>query len=168
MLSDLIEGEEHLVGAGILATSLLGDPRATLAGRPRLDHVAWGIAGACGTLAISLLYALVLGLRLDWEWQAPAPTVVLGLAVLPAVVEEWLCRGVLWAACRRLTTTGSTIVITAVLFGLMHVLAWGPFGFPSRALGGLVLGLLRARTNSLVPCLLAHLLNNTAAACIES
>ncbi len=81
--------------------------------------------------------------------------------VLPAL--HLGARLLLWTACSRLTTTRRTIVATAMLFAFMHVPGWGLLGIPHRAAAGVVLGILRARTGSLVPCTLAHFLNNAVA-----
>ena len=83
------------------------------------------------------------------------------MAVLPALVEEWTDRGVLWLAIRPLVSERMTILATALVFAFMHGLD-GSFllGFPHRFVAGLLLGWLRARTGSLVPCILAHFLHN--------
>jgi membrane protease YdiL (CAAX protease family) len=73
------------------------------------------------------------------------------------VIEEWLCRGVLRAAVRRIVAVRGAILVTAVLFALMHGLQ-GPalVALPHRFLGGIAFGWLRARFGSLLPCMLAH------------
>jgi membrane protease YdiL (CAAX protease family) len=55
-------------------------------------------------------------------------------------------------------------MITALLFALLHGLGGtDPFEIPHRFTGGLVLGWLRHRTASLLPCILAHLVHNLLA-----
>jgi hypothetical protein len=82
--------------------------------------------------------------------------------VLAPLLEEWLCRGVLWAACRRALSEGGAIFATAAVFGVLHGLQ-GHLAIPHRFVFGLALGWLRARSGSLVPGVLAHALNNLLA-----
>ncbi len=82
---------------------------------------------------------------------------VLSLSVLPAVAEETLFRGFVLTGLRTRFRTGSAVILTAVLFALMHV---DPFRFlPVLLLGG-ILGFMTATTGSLYPAILVHALNN--------
>ncbi len=86
------------------------------------------------------------------------------IALFPAVVEELLDRGVAWTAVRHVVGVSQTIFATALLFGFLHAFnGAGLLEVPHRFLMGLVLGWLRARTGSLVPCMVAHGLNNLLA-----
>lgn len=151
---------------------LLGAPRATLAASPRGPDMLLALPAAAVTLAFGFAWVLLISRTVGHAeriaFGMPSIELLLVLAVLPAVVEEWLCRGVLWTACERLTTTRRTVAATAMLFAFMHVPASGLLGIPHRAAAGVVLGLLRARTGSLVPCALAHFLNNAVAAAAMS
>lgn len=89
---------------------------------------------------------------------------LLMIAVMPALVEEWMCRGVLWVALRPISTRWTTIVVTAALFAFLHGLNGGfLLELPHRFVMGLCLGWLRATTGSLWPCVLAHFLHNGTA-----
>jgi membrane protease YdiL (CAAX protease family) len=57
------------------------------------------------------------------EWQPSVPIAILLLAVLPAVVEEYVFRGVLFGALRSLTPLAAAVVISSGLFGLSHLSA---------------------------------------------
>jgi membrane protease YdiL (CAAX protease family) len=82
-------------------------------------------------------------------------------AVLPALIEEWMCRGALWVALRPIAARGTTILTTAALFATLHGLNGGfVLELPHRFVMGLLLGWLRARSASLWPCVLAHFLHN--------
>jgi ABC-2 type transport system permease protein/sodium transport system permease protein len=89
--------------------------------------------------------------------------VILALAIVPGVCEEFFFRGVLFSSLRSVTTPWRTIVGAAALFGLFHVVA-GTMLAPERFLPstflGLVLGWVRLRTGSLWPCILLHAVHN--------
>jgi len=125
-----------------------------------------------GLLAFALNSAWVLFFErvLGGGASAPAPGaqelfVMLGaMVVLPALVEEWLCRGVLWQALARHAPRSAVVFLTALLFALLHVLGgWSWLEVPHRFATGLLLGLLRARSGSLGPCVIAHGANNLLA-----
>lgn len=155
-----------LVGA--LGVWRLGALRGTLAAAPQGRDLPLAVPAAALMLAFGLAWAfavaLLSGETAELSFGVPPLGLLLEVAIAPALVEEWLCRGVLWNACERLTTTRRTIAATALLFALMHVPAWGLLGLPAHAFAGIVLGVLRARTRSLAPCALAHFLNNAVAA----
>jgi membrane protease YdiL (CAAX protease family) len=109
------------------------------------------------------------GLAPEAPWAGdPRWLVWLGWAVLPALGEEWLCRGVLWEAARRALGAAGTIALTATLFGFLHALNGGLLlEVPHRLAFGLLLGWLRWRSGSLGPCVLAHLVHNGLAILAE-
>jgi membrane protease YdiL (CAAX protease family) len=95
--------------------------------------------------------------------SAPSADALLGAVVLAPLCEEWLCRGVLWSAVRRGAGNAATILTTATLFALLHLSAApAPGILPSQLVGGFLLGWLRVRTGSLLPCVLAHAAFNAA------
>jgi len=75
------------------------------------------------------------------------------------LVEEWLCRGILWHAVRRLFRPFMAILITATVFTLAHGLDRAS-EFPYLLIGGLMFGWLRHWSGSLSPSLLAHSVTN--------
>ena len=90
---------------------------------------------------------------------------VAAIAVFPATCEEILFRGtVLPALVRPLGATGA-VLTSAVMFGLIHLDPVGDAAaftrIPFAILVGVGLGLLRVRTGSLVPPILAHGILNT-------
>ena len=81
---------------------------------------------------------------------------LLTVAVIPGIFEEVLFRGVVLAKLRPYGK-GPAIIISAVLFGLMHQNA-GQFLYAMAA--GLVLGFVAYETGSLLCCILIHFSNN--------
>ena len=78
---------------------------------------------------------------------------------MPAVFEEFFFRGFLFSALRSAITGWQTILATAILFGLFHEVL-SPGRFLASASLGLVLGWVRLRTLSVLPCMLLHMLHN--------
>lgn len=96
--------------------------------------------------------------------QAVPPVVlVLALAVIPAIMEEFFFRGYLFQGLRGPCGERATILISALLFGLFHVLspnALTPVRFLPSTLLGLVLGWTCYRTRSVLPGMLLHACHN--------
>ncbi|MHC4849800.1 MAG: lysostaphin resistance A-like protein [Planctomycetota bacterium] len=133
---------------------------------PRMLDLPLGVAGAVTALLVAWLYLGIMYLFIDareLEWVMPRASIIFIWAILPALLEEWTCRGALWTICRRVTTPRATLVITSVLFGLLHAPGWGWAGVPSRILQGVVYGILRLRTGGLAAPTIAHMLNNLVA-----
>lgn len=81
---------------------------------------------------------------------------VISTAVIPALVEEFACRGVVIGL---LLPYGEAfaVIVSSVLFGVMH----GNFEqIPFAFLVGLILGYVRIKTKSLWVCILIHFSNN--------
>lgn len=77
-------------------------------------------------------------------------------AVVPAFAEEFLFRGVILGKLRKYGNTFA-ILASALLFGLMHGnLVQIPFAF----VGGVFFAFITVKTNSLLPAMIIHFLNN--------
>lgn len=80
----------------------------------------------------------------------------LATAVLPAFVEEFACRGVVFGMLRKFGA-GFGIVASALIFGFMH----GNFEqMPFTFLVGLILAYIAVKTGSLVVSVAVHFMNN--------
>ncbi len=94
--------------------------------------------------------------------QNPTPlkvvAIVIGVAVLPAVFEEWFFRGILQREVSKLVHNDYlAIIITSIIFSLIH---FDMANFVSRFILGLLLGLLFFYSKSLWVNILVHFLNN--------
>jgi membrane protease YdiL (CAAX protease family) len=88
---------------------------------------------------------------------------IAALATLTApLVEEAVYRGVLYSAIRRHLGLVATIVVVTLMFLGVHLAQyWGAWvSIAGLMLLSLVLTVLRARTKSILPCVLIHTLNN--------
>ncbi len=81
------------------------------------------------------------------------PLQVLCLAVLPAVCEELLCRGTLLVGITRSLGRNWGVVLSAVLFALLHQ---SPLRLLPQAVLGLLLAGLTLRARSLLPAVVVH------------
>jgi membrane protease YdiL (CAAX protease family) len=83
--------------------------------------------------------------------------------VLAPACEEFLFRGYMFPALSRWQGPWVAALITGLLFGIVHV-ASAPIGYLAPlALLGFALCLLRWRTGSVYPCIVAHSINNSLA-----
>lgn len=80
----------------------------------------------------------------------------ISIAVAPAFLEEFLCRGVVLQSLREFGDNFA-LIISSILFGLMHGnLVQTPYSL----VVGLVMGYFVLYTGSLWPAILAHFINN--------
>ncbi len=101
------------------------------------------------------------------KWKMlPWYLLIPGLSVVPGIVEEFFFRGCLFQALRKRFSVWSVILITAIIFGLFHLITAGSLGL-SRLLPttvmGIVLGFVCYRTGSVIPCMVLHSLHNMIA-----
>ena len=82
---------------------------------------------------------------------------VLMLAVLAPVMEEVLFRGILLESVREKYSSGRAIVVSALMFGVIHII---PQQVVNAFVIGLILGFIYVRTDSLWPVIIIHALNN--------
>ncbi|HEX4795325.1 MAG TPA: type II CAAX endopeptidase family protein [Humisphaera sp.] len=85
------------------------------------------------------------------------PAVIALTCIQPAVFEELGFRGVIFGVLGRSLSRGEVIFVSALLFMTLH-LAVG--AFPHLLVMGLLLGVLRDRSRSLLPGMLMHFLHN--------
>jgi sodium transport system permease protein len=93
--------------------------------------------------------------------ESPSLGVTLGVfALLPAICEELAFRGFILSGLEHEHRTRSAILLSALMFGFLHVLLSLFQQLFNATLLGIVLGLLAVRSRSLLPCILFHFLNN--------
>ena len=81
---------------------------------------------------------------------------LLSTVAVPALVEEFACRGIVLGVLRKFGD-GFAVVVSAAVFGLIH----GNFEqIPFAFLVGLVLGFIVVKTNSLLVAMAVHAANN--------
>ena len=150
--------------------------------RPFWESLGWGWAGHSVwywiLFSAVIIVALVLATQLlsrvlpqseensFTELLKSSMRVRVAIAVLATftapLVEETVYRGVLFSSLRRSLGLVGTVVLVTVMFTGVHVLqymgAWVTIA--GLCLLSLVLTLIRARTKSVLPCVLIHTVNN--------
>jgi len=164
-----------LASTGVFVSAFRLDPRETLL----LRLPAWPDLLMAVPLAISFvilsdqLSSLTSGLvpaelieelreaQLRWlvvsspgEWLSRLATIGVGAAIS----EELMFRGFIQTAFSRATRPGVAVLLTSILFTVLHLLP-----LPSFAAAGLVLGLTALATRSIIVPVVIHFLNNVSA-----
>jgi sodium transport system permease protein len=88
----------------------------------------------------------------------PLWLIVLAMAVAPGICEELAFRGFVLSGFVRSARPGVAIALSAVAFGVFHIIPQQVF---NATLMGLILGLLAIRSKSLLPGVLFHILYNS-------
>jgi membrane protease YdiL (CAAX protease family) len=83
---------------------------------------------------------------------------LLGTAIVAPIVEEIFFRGMLFPLMRRRLPAWLAIITNAAIFAALHFI---PILLPMLFAMGLLLTFVRARTDSVVPGIIIHSLNNT-------
>ncbi len=118
------------------------------------------VANIASSIASQIFEEFGLGYE-PYSYDTPKGTfgfilVLISTAVVPALVEEFACRGVVFGFLEKYGQ-GFAIMVSSVLFGIMHGnLGQIPFAF----LVGLAVGLIRVKTGTLWICIAVHSWNN--------
>ncbi len=99
-------------------------------------------------------------LKMLSDHSQPLWLIVLSFAVVPGLCEELAFRGFILTGLQRSGRNGLAIGLSALLFGVMHLIPQQVF---NASLLGLVLGLIAVRSGSLLPGILFHAIYNSLA-----
>ena len=120
--------------------------------------------------ALTNLLFSILGYRRSY----PIGTVYLGIGdfflmllltgILPAVFEEFSHRGVLLSGLENRGSEMSAVILSSVMFGLMH---GNPAQMIYATFGGLVFGVVVVKTDSIIPAMCAHFGNNAVSVILD-
>lgn len=98
---------------------------------------------------------------LNSSYQIKVAVAILATFSAP-LIEEIIYRGVLYAGLRKFLDVATTVIAVTILFAGVHVLQyWGAWAsIAGLTLLSLILTIVRARTKSILPCVMIHLVNN--------
>ncbi len=89
-------------------------------------------------------------------YENPVKAVILAIIIAP-FTEEFLCRGVILTGFLKNYSVNKAIIVSALLFGFMHL---NPWQFTGAFFFGLIFAWFYIKTKSLWPCLIGHAIAN--------
>ena len=116
-------------------------------------------------IVYGIVYEFIFGIHevptdigVDWG----SGPVALGLEIISTVIiapiaEELMFRGYLLDSIRKMHGDWFAVVISALLFGIVH---FEPYTIGMAAIGGLIYGYVRVKTGSLWPSIIGHMIWN--------
>ena len=128
-----------------------------------IAHEAFVLADLIGIGGLDEKKVASMKTILDAWTRVPPWLMLLTLAATPAVIEELCFRGFLFSALSRVMKPVQVIVVTAVVFGLFHVVTGNALlveRFVPSTLLGLILGWVAYRTKSVFPGMALHFVHN--------
>ncbi|MFQ5733478.1 MAG: ABC transporter permease subunit/CPBP intramembrane protease [Planctomycetaceae bacterium] len=157
--------------AVLMALFLTSNPRKTL----RLNRPRWRYLAIAVALPL-VIHPVVVELSAGLKWffpklpdgiaaqlatmqdpSQPLWFILLAFALAPAVCEEAAFRGFILSGFSRGNRVWLGIILSSALFGLIHMIPQQVF---NAALVGVIIALLAVRSNSLLPGVVFHFLNN--------
>ncbi len=134
--------------------------------------IGWTTLAFVTLIIFSVAWSAILGkdeaenlpesLGVDQSTAALVGTAVL-VTVFAPIAEELLFRGFVFPALRNWKGTTPAVVLTGLLFGLLHVFSSPAYALVALSVFGSLLCLLYLRTRSLYPCIALHSINNSIA-----
>ena len=155
---------EHKIG-GLISFKLPKFKKATVLFMFGISFCAFS------NIASTVVERIISSFNIDYEVNFPENPkgifgfllVVLSTIVVPSLAEEFACRGLVLGLLRKFGD-GFAIVVSAVLFGLMH----GNFEqMPFATLVGLVLGYVTVKSGSIWVAVAIHAFNNSISVLVE-
>jgi len=125
----------------------------------------WMAAAIGAYLLLAVVYSVVFGEPEQEdiaEAFGPVPVQILLIVIAASVSEEVCFRGMLFGGLRERLPSAAAALISAAVFGSLHALT-GLSAVPPLIAFGFILALLYEKTGSIVPGIVLHMLNNSAA-----
>jgi membrane protease YdiL (CAAX protease family) len=127
----------------------------------------WAVLASVGTFGFATVYINFISGSLELEAYSYSEDflvagygwfmVFLVVCVQPAIFEELAFRGVIFGSLKKVLNTREVILVTALMFMILHL---NLIAFPFLFIIGLILGVLREKSQSLYPCILMHFTHN--------
>lgn len=131
----------------------------------RPSAVGWMFAAIGAYLLFAIVYTTIFGVPEQEdiaESLGSVPVQILLIVVAAPIAEEICFRGMLYGGLRERWPKVAAALLAGLIFGALHALT-GLSTVPSLVAFGFVLCLLYERTGSIVPGIVLHMLNNSAA-----
>jgi membrane protease YdiL (CAAX protease family) len=133
--------------------------------RFRASAWLWMLAAVGAYLLFAILYVALVGAPEQEdiaEAFGPVPVQILLIVFAASVSEEICFRGMLFGGLRERLPRWAAALISASVFGALHAFT-GVSAVPPLIAFGVSMALLYERTGSVVPGVVLHMLNNSAA-----
>jgi membrane protease YdiL (CAAX protease family) len=130
---------------------------------------AWMAAAVGAYLLFAIFYTAVFGEPKQQdiaEGFGPLPIQILLIAIAAPISEELFFRGMLFGGLRERLPLVAAALISGLVFGGLHALT-GLSAVPPLIAFGFIMALLYERTGSIVPGILLHMINNSAALAVQ-
>lgn len=112
-------------------------------------------------LTNAAVFIPVIWLTVGWERAGNLFLFAILFAIVNAVLEELLWRGVLFGVLFLEVSKLYAYLVTSLAFGLHHIVLGIPFGAAiSFSIGGVFFAIVADRSNSLIPAILWHMVIN--------
>lgn len=85
---------------------------------------------------------------------------IINLILIAPISEEIALRGIVFTRIETTTNPITAIIVSSILFGLIHLMAGGIILVVGAFIMGAMLGLIFYKTNSLFACFIAHAVAN--------
>ena len=131
----------------------------------RLKALKWAGAAVGIYLVFVMAYVAIVGEPEQEDFAddlGPLWIQILLIAIAAPIAEEVCFRGMLFGGLRERLPMWAAALISAALFGILHVTT-GISVVPPLIAFGFLLAFLYEKTGSIVPCILLHMLNNSVA-----
>ncbi len=134
----------------------------------KLQYVIGGIVMSIGAIIVGMVLSTFMSMLFENSAQGVSESMdflmtdnifkmLLVVAIAPAVCEELLFRGFLLSALENKLKVKNAILIVAIVFGVFHM---SIVKFLTTALLGYVFAYLAHKSNSIIPGMLMHFINN--------
>jgi membrane protease YdiL (CAAX protease family) len=130
-----------------------------------LQALKWSAAAVGAYLLFAALYTGIFGAPEQEdiaESFGPVAVQILLIVIVASVSEEICFRGMLFGGLRERFPRYAAALLSAAVFGALHALT-GISAVPPLIAFGFVMALLYEKTGSIVPGIVLHMLNNSAA-----
>lgn len=125
---------------------------------PAIAAISFSLFSNIAQSIVPIPEALVSGMSDDMGNSVIA--FVIAIFVIAPVAEEITFRGLIMTKLRKVFSAPIAILVSALLFGLIHFMAGGVVTVIHAFLGGLIFALVYEKTQSILPAIVAHFFAN--------
>ncbi len=140
----------------------------------RIKMMSWKLLGSCmlifiGMMIFTIILQEIFNMPAVTEWQddlfagstqAELIYIFIAVVILAPIWEELFFRGFVHVGWLKALGPIFTVALLSLVWALFHQAQYSPFYLVCIFIFGVVLGLVRIKTDNLTPCIFLHFLNN--------